>query len=155
MSYANKQTIFIFLANQGNALLLGDFLKEHYCLSSVNNKEIFSNSFDLCIVDGLNLSRYRQELQARVEAEYPVFLPVLLLTNRDNVKMVTANLWQIVDDVLITPIEKVELLARVENLLHVRRLSLQLKNAKMELSDSQKQIKKLQDELETYNKLFK
>jgi signal transduction histidine kinase len=66
--------------------------------------------------------------------EEPLFLPVLLLTSRQGVDLVTRHLWRTIDEVVLRPIEKVELQARVEILLRARQLSvaLQGRHADME-----------------------
>ncbi|MCL1470488.1 sensor histidine kinase [Argonema antarcticum] len=98
--------------------------------SAEENKDI---DFDLCILDGLALDRVWQWVQARRQVASPVFLPFLLLTSRQEVGIATRHLWQSVDELIISPIEKVELQARVEILLRSRNLSLQLQSANKEL----------------------
>ena len=94
---------------------------------------LLDEPFDLCILDGLALDRHWEWVQARKLVEQPVFLPVLLFTCRQEVGIVTRHLWRSVDELIISPIEKVELQARVEILLRSRQLSLQLKAANQEL----------------------
>ena len=147
--------ILLLISQKENYRLLADFLLEKgYELVTIESPDYLEQPFDLCIIDGVALGQHRQQLQSRIAVEKPVFLPVLLVTNRQKVKMETASLWQIVDEILITPVEKRELLARVENLLRSRRLSLELKFLGAELSDSQKQVQDLKQELEALNKLF-
>jgi signal transduction histidine kinase len=81
---------------------------------------------DLIVVDGVMLERYMDAiLQAKQDA-LPTFLPVLLVTSRQGVGLATRNLWKSVDEVILTPIQRVELQARVEVMLRARRLSLEL-----------------------------
>jgi signal transduction histidine kinase len=94
---------------------------------------LLDEPFDLCILDGLALDRHWEWVQARKVVEQPVFLPVLLFTCRQEVGIVTRHLWRSVDELIISPIEKVELQARVEILLRSRQLSLQLKAANEQL----------------------
>jgi signal transduction histidine kinase len=63
----------------------------------------------------------------RKARENPIMLPVLLVTSRPQVKMITRQLWRNVDELIITPIEKPELRARIEILLRARSLSLALR----------------------------
>jgi len=81
--------------------------------------------FDLGILDGPTMDRMFERVQARRAVEGPVFLPFLLVTNRKNIRYITRHLWTTVDELILTPIEKVELAARVEILLRARRLSLE------------------------------
>lgn len=146
--------ILLIIAHRENQQLLADFLGNHYQIILGENEQSIEQDFDLCIIDGLSLSKYKESIQARIDREKPVLLPVLLITSRHNVNMVTANLWRLIDDLIITPIEKMELLARVESILRSRRLSLDLKEIRIVLDTSEKKVQKLQDELDRLNKLF-
>ena len=53
--------------------------------------------FDLCVVDGPALDRLWERVQRRKEAEQPILLPVLLVTARRGVKMITRQVWRSVD----------------------------------------------------------
>lgn len=79
--------------------------------------------FDLAIVDGPSLDRYARWIDAVKRAAQPVFLPFVLITSRRGVGMATGPAWQRIDELIISPVEKVELLARVDTLLHARALS--------------------------------
>ncbi len=83
---------------------------------------------DLCIIDGLSLHRHWDQLAAERRAHEPVLLPVLLLADRKDVGLTTRAAWQVVDDVLLRPMERLELGARVESLMRARRLSLRLRS---------------------------
>jgi len=87
--------------------------------------EALDDSFDLGIVDGLALNRSWENVQSRRRAEGATFLPFLLLSSRQDVGMATRHLFTVVDDLILAPIDKVELLARVETLLRSRRYSLE------------------------------
>jgi response regulator RpfG family c-di-GMP phosphodiesterase len=78
------------------------------------------------VVDGRSLDRLWEQVQQRKEREQPIFLPVLLVTSRPDVKMITRQVWRSVDELIITPIERPELRARMEILLRARSLSLAL-----------------------------
>ncbi|MGK7902682.1 MAG: hypothetical protein AB4352_14965 [Hormoscilla sp.] len=149
--------IMLFIAHQENRRLLAELMAKRYQLLFPDDfpdlERGISQPFDLCIVDGLVLTQHRQQLQARREAETPVFLPILLLTNRDSVKLLTANLWHVVDDVIVTPIEKRELLARVETVLRSRRLSLELKEVKGDLCKFRDRVHTLQQELDNLSSI--
>ena len=84
-------------------------------------------AFDLCIIDDPNLNRFKDELEARRDAEQPGILPVLLVTHRPDIWARVPNLWQLVDEAIMTPVAKMELQSRVEILLRARRISLDLK----------------------------
>jgi signal transduction histidine kinase len=118
--------ILLLLDQKENRALLADELALSHELIEAEDDAALDGDFDLCVVDGRALDRLWERVQARKEAEQPVFLPVLLVTSRPGVKMITRHLWRSVDELIITPIEKPELRARVEILLRARGLSLAL-----------------------------
>lgn len=126
--------ILLLLEHKENRRLMSEWLAiRHEVIlpdSSMGKQDsalLCSQSFDLGILDGPTLDRLWREVQEQREAEYPVFLPFLLITSRSDVGMATRHLWQNMDDLITKPIEKVELQARVEILLRSRSLSQQLK----------------------------
>lgn len=125
--------ILLLVEQKENRRLLLEWLAVYYEVllpNSTENSEDFlpfNQSFDLAIIDGLALKRHWQWVAAQKEAEHPVCLPFLLITSRSDVGMATQFIWQSIDDLIIAPIEKIELQARVEILLRSRQLSLTLK----------------------------
>jgi signal transduction histidine kinase len=118
--------ILLLLDQKENRALLAEELARSHELIEGSDDAALDGDFDLCVVDGRALDRLWAHVQRRKEAEQPIFLPVLLVTSRPGVKMVTRHLWRSVDELIITPIEKPELRARVEILLRARGLSLEL-----------------------------
>ena len=118
--------ILLLLDQKENRALLAGELSLSHELVQAEDDAALDGDFDLCVVDGRALDRLWERVQGRKEAEQPVFLPVLLVTSRPGVKMITRHLWRSVDELIITPIEKPELRARVEILLRARGLSLEL-----------------------------
>jgi signal transduction histidine kinase len=112
-----------------NRQLLYEWLSMRYTVVEMVPPVKLSDEFDLVILDGLALDRLWLDIQDRKAADVPVFLPVLFLTNLQDLRMVTRHLWKAVDELLSIPIEKIELLARVEVLMRARRLSLELREA--------------------------
>ncbi|NJL20771.1 MAG: HAMP domain-containing histidine kinase [Leptolyngbyaceae cyanobacterium SM1_3_5] len=128
--------ILIFVEQAENRRLLAEWLGRYYevvvgesAVQAGKAVPLLDEPFDLCILDGAALHHLREWVQARKQAEQPVFLPVLLITLRADVKLLTRHLWKTVDELIGNPIEKLELQARVEMLLRSRRLSLQLQAA--------------------------
>ena len=117
-----RDRILVMLANRQNQRLLGDLLAARYTVTNAFD----GGPVDLCIVDGVMLNREWEALRTLRSAEEPVLLPVLLASDRGDVGLLTRNLWQVVDEVIIRPIEKAELRVRLETLLRGRRLSLQV-----------------------------
>lgn len=119
--------IILILESNENRHLVSTFLAAYHSLGEHAPGEPLEEAFDLCIVDGPSLDRFRAELETRRDAEQPGILPVLLLTPRRDVWSKMPNLWQFVDESITTPVTKAELQSRVEILLRARRISLELK----------------------------
>lgn len=127
--------ILLLLGHPENCRLLCQWLSGRYSVTICDPPDRLNGPFDLAILDGLGLEKFGEAaLLDRKKSEEPVFLPYLLVVSRRDVGMVTRHLWRTVDELLLTPIEKTELQARVEILLRSRRLSLELslRNADLE-----------------------
>ena len=119
--------ILLMLDQRENGTLLAEELSRDHTVVVADDEEALEQEFDLCILDGRALDRLWERVQQRKEREQPALLPVLLVTSRPGVKMVTRQVWRGVDELIITPIEKPELRARVAILLRARTLSLELR----------------------------
>jgi serine phosphatase RsbU (regulator of sigma subunit) len=117
--------ILLLLAHRENRRLLADWLAARYQIALPESERALEEPFDLGIIDGPALDRLGNWVQAFKKAARPGFLPFLLVTHRQGVGMATRHLWESVDELIISPIEKAELQARVEILLRARQLSLQ------------------------------
>lgn len=106
---------------------LEDWLAKSCQLILPEAEHPLAGEFDLVIIDGPSLKQLRSKVRARRSAEAPVFLPFLLLTMRRRGSMPSRHLGQVVDDMIIRPLNERELQARVANLLRMRRWSLDLK----------------------------
>ncbi len=116
--------ILLLLENAENRRLLEETLGRRHELATQGSADAPS---DLVIADGPSLRKHAEFLISRKQEEDPVLFPVLLVTARQNIALFTGPLFKIVDEVVLTPVEKVELIARVEMLLRARRLSLELR----------------------------
>ncbi|ROQ93613.1 PAS domain S-box protein [Desulfosoma caldarium] len=121
------ETILLLISKDRDRQLLEDYLADKYHIVASDHIDVLNTAFDLCLLDGIYLKRLRDSLQVRRESEKGVFLPILLVTAKQDIGMLTSRIWQIIDDVISTPIEKGELHARIEVLLRARRLSLELR----------------------------
>ena len=126
--------IILSIQSKENRHLLNAFLSAYHSVGEHQPGEPFEEAFDLCIIDGPSLKRFRNEIEARRDSEQPGILPVLLITPRRDVWARIPNLWQLVDESITTPVSKMELQARVEILLRARRIShdLRLRNEDLE-----------------------
>jgi len=118
--------LVLCLDNKANLRVLEGWLERHYDVRAAEFDSALKDGFDLAIVDGLVLNRHLSEIEKIREREQPVFLPFLLTTPRQNVSGFAHHLGRTVDEIVVVPIDKLELQARIENLLRLRRLSLEL-----------------------------
>lgn len=118
--------VVLFLDNKANLRVLEGWLRQNYGVRTVEQDGGLERPFDLAIVDGRALTAHLKKIDALRENAKPVFLPFLLTTPRQNVSGFAHYLGRTVDEIVVVPIDKLELQARIENLLRLRRLSLEL-----------------------------
>ncbi len=116
-----------------NRRLLLEYLERHHTITLSDSADGLTEPFDLGIFDGHALHRLDKHIFVRKEAARPLFLPILLVTPRQDVGMITRQLWRVVDEIIFIPIEKTELTVRIEVLLRARRLSLELEERNLQL----------------------
>jgi signal transduction histidine kinase len=119
--------VLLLLDQKENQQLLAEELAGRHEVIIGTSDDALNEAFDLCVADGRSLDRLWEQVHQRKEREQPVLLPVLLVTSRPDVKMITRHVWRSVDELIITPIERPELRARMEILLRARSLSLALR----------------------------
>jgi signal transduction histidine kinase len=126
--------ILIAVDQKENRRLLTEWLKLHHDVTVLETEYHWADAFDLLILDGHALSRLWQLIHVRKEADQPVFLPILLVTPKPDISMLTRHLWQNIDEILLIPIEKLELAVRVQVLLRARKYSLELRHQNQSLA---------------------
>jgi two-component system cell cycle response regulator len=119
--------ILIQVTNKRDRRSLEDWLAGRYEIVSAHTEELLQAGYDLGILDGPSLKQLHRAVRDRRKADEPVLLPFLLLTYRRHGLKPTRHLGELVDDLLVRPMQENELQARVANLLRLRRLSLELK----------------------------
>ncbi len=135
--------ILITLHNKENERLLVKTLsKRHKIITKVPEVSI-SDNCDLWIIDGVMIDKEWRRIK-KIKTQEQAFLPILLAVNRIDVGFITRSLWKIIDELILMPIERLELFARIENLLIRRELSLHLEDL----------VEKRTRELEKVNKQF-
>jgi PAS domain S-box-containing protein len=93
-------------------------------------------TFDCCLLDARTLDEVAPALRERRTAADPTFLPCLLVvTDRrhagdDPLALLPDDLAPLVDDALVAPVRRNALHRRVESLLRVRRLSLDIEESR-------------------------
>lgn len=121
-----KSVILIVVDQKGNRELLEKTLTKYYKVKVSNGEEGLDQPFDLGIFDGASVTRLRKQLKAHREKEAPLFQPILLVSSRQDIGIVTGQLWQSIDEIIFSPIERKELLARVEVLIRAHNYSVEL-----------------------------
>ena len=105
-------------------LLLRDALPDNYQVimaQQATPEEAFA--FDLCILDEAVFTLHHEVILAWKKQVAPIFLPILLLCEAEQVRMLPPQLWDTIDDVISLPLAKAELLGRIRVLLQLRESS--------------------------------
>ncbi len=124
----------LFLTTQTeNARLVRDWLGGTYGFQVSEEVPAAANDFDLVIGEDGTLVEQSAAVRELRREQAPVLLPVLFLTSRDSVGLHTEDLWEVVDDILLKPVEKLEMGTRIKVLLRTRRMSLRLQQRQKEL----------------------
>jgi serine phosphatase RsbU (regulator of sigma subunit) len=116
--------VVLLIEPKENRRLLVEWLAQRHEVVVARSPSTLDSSFDLGIVDGPSLQRYGPWIDSVKRAVHPVFLPFLFVAHRQGVGAATAHAWERIDELIVSPVEKVELRARVETLLRARDLSL-------------------------------
>lgn len=119
------ERILLLINNKGDRKLIEESLE--YEIWPAETEHPLDQSFELAIIDGPSLKRWRSKVRQRRKAEEPVLLPFLLAGFRRKGVLPVRHLGGLVDDVIDRPLDLAELQARTANLLRMRRLSLELK----------------------------
>lgn len=122
----NKKNILILLDSSKDYDLLQNLLKNNYNILPIGEINANNQEIDLIIIDGINLKLHNDWILEKKNSVQPIFLPVLFITSNSNINVATSYLWKSIDEMIFIPVNKVELLARVEILLRTRSLSLEL-----------------------------
>ena len=124
-------SILLLLDNRENQRLLMESLSSRYDIVIPETDDALDDDFDLCLIDGPALERLWQRVATRKSAELSIFLPFLLITARQDMGLATRHLWHSIDELINTPIERVEMQARVEILLRTRQATVQTETRRM------------------------
>src|SRR5712671_6425228 len=126
---AGVSRILVLMDHKENRRLLAEWLATRYTVLPQETDEAVDEEYDLCILDGTALDRLADRIQTRKKYQQTVFLPYLLVTGERHVGLVTRHLWKSIDEVIHSPVDKVELQARMEVLLRARRQAVALRQA--------------------------
>ncbi len=157
--------ILITLHSKENEKLLVKTLSKRHKIITQAPEENISDNCDLWIIDGVIIDKEWRRIK-KIKTQEQAFLPILLAVNRKDVGFITRSLWKIIDELILMPIEKLELFARIENLLIRRELSLhleelvekrtrELEKVNMQLAEEIEEHKQTEKALEESEKRFR
>ncbi|MGH7628373.1 MAG: ATP-binding protein [Gemmatimonadales bacterium] len=116
--------VLLLLSEPEGARLVADMLSRGRRVIVANGEAALDGPFALGVVDGPSLHRSWRRIAERKRADSPAFLPFLLVTTPQDVPLFARFLWTAVDELIQTPVQTPELLARVDVLLRARDASL-------------------------------
>lgn len=112
--------ILLLIEGKGNRQQIAKQLEERYRLLHPNHEQLPTGGFDLAIVDGPGLRKWQDALAQAKLAEQPVFLPVMLILPRSELRNRIKGFSAFFDDFATSPIDRIEFLERVAILLRAR-----------------------------------
>ncbi|ANG63620.1 hypothetical protein A8C75_14805 [Marinobacterium aestuarii] len=133
--------ILLILDHEENRRLLAQWLEPHYRVLAGDAQVLLADNFDLCILDATALNRLWQQVESRKARERPLFLPFLVVISQRHGHLITGLRRQCVDELIASPVEKMELVVRLDNLLHIRQLSLELEAVNTRLHKNLQRMK--------------
>ncbi len=113
-------TILVLVENPGNRQVLVDELSRWHDVVIASSAADLERPYDVAVVDGVSLDRLWETIVKRKQVEQPLVLPFLLIASRRDVGMATRHLWRTIDELILSPIDHVELQARIAALLRLR-----------------------------------
>jgi|GEM_PF-2432297 PAS domain S-box-containing protein len=112
--------ILLLLDNKRNVELLSRFLDTKYDCYAKFDQNI---NFDLILVDSFNYLSNFKLIKDFKKKQTPIFLPVILLHQREDTVDYTSKKMNIADEFILTPVKKDVLKIRIKRLLELRKLT--------------------------------
>jgi diguanylate cyclase (GGDEF)-like protein len=117
-------TILLLIHSGAERSLIRRHIGGGHTVLECGSGEVPREGFDAAIVDSLAFNRRQRELEERKKLETPAILPLLLLTDPRERTVYSSELGGLIDDILLPPVQKRELEAKLRNLLKLRELTL-------------------------------
>lgn len=117
------EKILLLINHKRNRSLLQKFLVDKYEVIVPDDKQLRDYECDLIISDSQAIKKFRSQIKA-IKKEAAVLFPVILVTSQYTEK-IKSYLGNLIDELILTPIQKEELKLRIDNLLKSRRLSVE------------------------------
>ncbi len=127
--------VALFLQAKEKEEAILDLLSHRYRVVTGDEDLIWNGAFDIALVDTPSLFKYMDSFKSAKEKSSPILLPVLFVTQRERIGDMGDSLLGVVDDFIITPVEKLELLTRIEAHLKARFLSRDLEKKAFALAE--------------------
>ncbi|TDT40282.1 diguanylate cyclase (GGDEF)-like protein [Halospina denitrificans] len=129
-------TIAVGIESAANVRLINSVVGDQYSLQHALDGAAWEEP-ELIVVDRASLQRHSALIHQLCTQDAPMILPVLLVSDgrRDPNLRSHAELGTAINDILRIPTSRMELLARIDNLVHMRQLSRTQEKARRELSD--------------------
>src|SRR5262245_24769224 len=103
MTIMSNVKILLAIEHKENRRLLQDYLEQRYTVIVSDPENGLKENFDLGIFDGVTLNHIWKQAKVSKEKQQPLFLPFLLVTTRQDIRMVTRQLGQSIDELIFTP----------------------------------------------------
>jgi hypothetical protein len=93
--------LLLLIENKSNCDLLIRKLSLHYQIMLLEGETPLEQPFDVYLLDSSMLQRFWSQIQIRKAAEQPLFLPCILMIARQDVGVLSHQLWHTIDDLLL------------------------------------------------------
>lgn len=136
---SERGRVLLLVDSEANRRLLKEELSKRFEVDVTNGPLEMSEGvdewFDICIIDRPSYQRNRESLVTYKERMEPVFVPFLLVGPPSDETVIDPQSEAVIDEIIETPIRKAKLAWRIERLLEMRRLTLELAHQKERLDD--------------------
>lgn len=128
--------ILVLNKNEKDRSLIKNFLEGDFeVINLQNKKDLFTVKYDLILIDGHYYNEFKKEIFKLKEKKNPIFIPVILLSSSDEYDIYLRESDNIFDDLFILPVKKQIMRYRINNLLKIRKLSLESEYRYYELAE--------------------
>lgn len=133
----SKSRLLLLLNNRENQRLLIDWLAPRFEIILPDDSPLpllTEDTFDLAILDLVELGTWRTQLSTWRQNAEPLFLPILALMPRNTIDTLPLDIRYQIDELVTVPVDPAELDVRISILLRTRELSkaLTLQNQRLE-----------------------
>jgi len=115
--------VLLAIGSGGNRDRLRAHFEAQYDLTDPHQLTPEDGHFDLAIVDPSGYRRWHQRILDAKLHEEPTFLPTILMVSRNELSLHLKSYGDLVDEFIVTPVDRLELSERVAMLLRARRMA--------------------------------